>query len=74
MPIVFPASISAGAEVVEPHLSFKEVSNPQKQNLFISKLNVCCEIIDSIDPAKQDLKRETLIELQVAPYKGRKGE
>ncbi|KAL6223965.1 hypothetical protein ACLB2K_002822 [Fragaria x ananassa] len=60
---VFPASIAAGAEVVEPHLSFKEVSNPQKQNLFISKLNVCCEIIDSSDPVKQDLKRETLIEL-----------
>ncbi|XP_050380539.1 serine/threonine protein phosphatase 2A 57 kDa regulatory subunit B' kappa isoform-like [Argentina anserina] len=60
---VFPASIAAGPEVVEPHLSFKEVSNPQKQNLFISKLNVCCEIVDSSDPGKQDLKRETLIEL-----------
>ncbi|KAL6274738.1 hypothetical protein ACE6H2_025430 [Prunus campanulata] len=60
---VFPSSIAAGAEAVEPHLSFKEVSNPQKHNLFISKLNLCCEFIDSSDPVKQDVKRETLIEL-----------
>lgn len=61
--VVFPASIGAGAEAVEPHLSFKDVSNPQKQNLFISKLNLCCDVIDLNDTAKQDLKRETLIEL-----------
>ncbi|XP_024023053.1 serine/threonine protein phosphatase 2A 57 kDa regulatory subunit B' kappa isoform-like [Morus notabilis] len=60
---VFPASITAGAEVVEPHLSFKDVSNPQKQNLFISKLNLCCEVVDYNDSVKQDLKRDTLIEL-----------
>ncbi|KAM1389665.1 hypothetical protein ACFX13_018013 [Malus domestica] len=60
---VFPSSIAAGAEAVEPHLSFKEVSNPQKHSLFISKLNLCCEFVDSSDPVKQDLKRETLIEL-----------
>lgn len=61
--VVFPASIAAGVEAVEPHLSFKDVSNPQKQNLFISKLNLCCDVIDFNDTAKQDLKRETLIEL-----------
>lgn len=60
---VFPASIAAGAEAVEPHLSFKDVSNQQKQNLFVSKLNLCCEVIDFNDTVKQDIKRETLIEL-----------
>lgn len=64
---VFPSSILAGVEAVEPHLSFKDVSNPQKQNLFISKLNFCCEASDFSDPQKnsveQDLKRQTLLEL-----------
>ncbi|KAJ0030925.1 serine/threonine protein phosphatase 2A 57 kDa regulatory subunit B' kappa isoform-like isoform X1 [Pistacia vera] len=64
---VFPASIMAGVEAVEPHLSFKDVSNQQKQNLFVSKLNLCCEVSDFSDPeknnAQQDLKRQTLIEL-----------
>eukprot|EP00257_Ricinus_communis_P014778 XP_015572536.1 serine/threonine protein phosphatase 2A 57 kDa regulatory subunit B' kappa isoform isoform X1 [Ricinus communis] len=63
---VFPASIMAGVEAVEPHLSFKDVSNVQKQSLFISKLNFCCES-DFSDPdknaAQQDLKGQTLIEL-----------
>ncbi|WCJ29724.1 Serine/threonine protein phosphatase 2A 57 kDa regulatory subunit B' kappa isoform [Euphorbia peplus] len=64
---VFPSSIMAGAEAVEPHLSFKDVSNIQKQSLFICKLNFCCEVSGSTDPdkyaAQQDLKRQTLIEL-----------
>ncbi|KAF5748629.1 Serine/threonine protein phosphatase 2A 57 kDa regulatory subunit B' iota isoform 1 [Tripterygium wilfordii] len=64
---VFPASIMTGVEAVEPHLSFKDVSNQQKQNLFISKLNMCCEVSDVNDPDKnsveQDLKRQTLLEL-----------
>ncbi|KAE8675904.1 Serine/threonine protein phosphatase 2A 57 kDa regulatory subunit B' iota isoform [Hibiscus syriacus] len=64
---VFPASIMAGAEAVDPNLSFKDVSNPQKQNLFISKLNLCSEVSDFNDPdkatPKQDLKCQTLIEL-----------
>lgn len=64
---VFPASIMAGVEAVEPHLSFKDVSNLQKQNLFVSKLNFCCEVYDFSDPDKlaahQDLKRQTLIDL-----------
>ncbi|KAB1996445.1 hypothetical protein ES319_D13G232100v1 [Gossypium barbadense] len=64
---VFPASIMAGVEAVEPNLSFNNVSNPQKPNLFISKLNLCCEACNSSDPdkgtAEQDLKHRTLVEL-----------
>jgi len=65
--VVFPASMSAGVEAVDPCLSFKDVSNTQKQSLFISKLNLCCKIYDMSDPDKstteQDLKRQTLLEL-----------
>ncbi|KAI4335803.1 hypothetical protein L6164_014412 [Bauhinia variegata] len=65
--VVFPASMNAGVEAVDPHLSFKDVSNTQKQNLFISKLNLCCKVYDMSDPdkncAEQDVKRQTLIEL-----------
>ncbi|KAK8545211.1 hypothetical protein V6N13_066503 [Hibiscus sabdariffa] len=64
---VFPASIMAGSEAVEPNLAFNDVSNPQRPNLFISKLNLCCEVSNSSDPdkttAEQDLKRQTLVEL-----------
>ncbi|GMI97701.1 hypothetical protein like AT5G25510 [Hibiscus trionum] len=64
---VFPASIVVGVGAVEPNLSFTDVSNPQKQNLFISKLNLCCEVSDFSNPDKtsagQDLKRQTLLEL-----------
>lgn len=64
---VFPASIMGGVEAVEPHLSFKDVSNLQKQNLFVSKLNLCCDASDYPDSdkngAEQDIKRQTLIEL-----------
>ncbi|KAJ6673710.1 SERINE/THREONINE PROTEIN PHOSPHATASE 2A PP2A REGULATORY SUBUNIT B [Salix viminalis] len=64
---VFPASMMAGMEAVDPHLSFKDVSNLQKQNLFVSKLNLCCEVSDCSDPDKnavqQDLKHQVLIDL-----------
>ncbi|KAL4339382.1 hypothetical protein GQ457_08G000390 [Hibiscus cannabinus] len=64
---VFPASIMAGSEAVEPNLAFNDVSNPHRPNLFISKLNLCCEVSNSSDPdkttAEQDLKRQTLVEL-----------
>lgn len=64
---IFPASVTAGMEVVEPYLSFKDVSNAEKQNLFVSKLNLCCVVVDFTDPDKNhvenDLKRQTLIEL-----------
>ncbi|XP_023521609.1 serine/threonine protein phosphatase 2A 57 kDa regulatory subunit B' kappa isoform-like isoform X1 [Cucurbita pepo subsp. pepo] len=58
---VFPASIAA--EAVDPHLSFKDVPNPQKQNLFVSKLNYCCEVFDLNNMEKQDLKRQMLIDI-----------
>ncbi|KAF8393311.1 hypothetical protein HHK36_021552 [Tetracentron sinense] len=61
---VFPASVVAG---IEPLLSFKDVSNTEKQNLFVSKLNLCCVVLDFNDPnnnaLEKDLKRQTLIEL-----------
>ncbi|CAJ1975430.1 unnamed protein product [Sphenostylis stenocarpa] len=65
--VVFPASLSAGVEAVDPHISFNDVSNIQKQNLFISKLNLCCSVYDISCPGKncaeQDLKQQTLVEL-----------
>ncbi|KAK7327623.1 hypothetical protein VNO77_21707 [Canavalia gladiata] len=64
---VFPASLSAGMEAVDPHTSFKDVLNTHKQNLFISKLNLCCRVYDTSDPDKncieKDVKRQTLLEL-----------
>ncbi|XP_020239240.1 serine/threonine protein phosphatase 2A 57 kDa regulatory subunit B' kappa isoform [Cajanus cajan] len=65
--VVFPASLNAGVEAVDPHISFKDVSNNQKQNLFISKLNLCCRVYDPSHPDKncteQDVKHQTLVEL-----------
>ncbi|KAF7838624.1 serine/threonine protein phosphatase 2A 57 kDa regulatory subunit B' kappa isoform-like [Senna tora] len=65
--VVFPASMNAGVEAVDPNLSFKDVSNTQKQNLFISKLNLCCKVYDMSDPdknsAEQEVKRQTLVDL-----------
>ncbi|KAJ8750451.1 hypothetical protein K2173_015590 [Erythroxylum novogranatense] len=64
---VFPSGIMAGVEAVEPHLSFKDVSNVQKQSLFVSKLNLCCEVSDFTESDKNDsqhdLKHQSLIEL-----------
>ncbi|KAA8523073.1 hypothetical protein F0562_009496 [Nyssa sinensis] len=64
---IFPSSITAGVEVVDPHIPFKEVSNSEKQYLFVCKLNICCSVYDFSDPdsnsAKKDLKRQTLMEL-----------
>lgn len=65
--VIFPASVMTEMEVVEPYLSFKDVSNAEKQNLFVSKLNLCCAIYDYSDLDKNleeiDLKRQALIEL-----------
>ncbi|KAI9125888.1 hypothetical protein K1719_003306 [Acacia pycnantha] len=65
--VVFPASMNAGVEAVDPNLSFKDVSNTQKQNLFISKLNLCCKVYDMSDldknSAEQDHKRQTLVDI-----------
>ncbi|KAL9314340.1 hypothetical protein ACSQ67_019792 [Phaseolus vulgaris] len=64
---VFPASLSAGVEAVDPHVSFKDVSNIQKHNLFISKLNLCCSVYNINYPDKnckeEDVKHQTLVEL-----------
>ncbi|QCE14084.1 serine/threonine protein phosphatase 2A 57 kDa regulatory subunit B' kappa isoform-like [Vigna unguiculata] len=60
--VVFPASLSAGVEAVDPHISFKDVSNIQKQNLFISKLNLCCSVYDK-NCTEQDVKHQILVEL-----------
>uniref|UniRef100_A0A1D1ZDJ9 Serine/threonine protein phosphatase 2A regulatory subunit n=1 Tax=Anthurium amnicola TaxID=1678845 RepID=A0A1D1ZDJ9_9ARAE len=61
---VFPASVVAG---IEPLLSFKEVPSQEKQNLFISKLNICCVVFDFNDLSKnsveKDLKRQVLLDL-----------
>ncbi|KAI4380682.1 hypothetical protein MLD38_006845 [Melastoma candidum] len=64
---VFPASLTTGAEAVDPFMSFKDVSNSQKQNLFISKLSLCCEVYDFADPDKNyteiNCKHDMLVEL-----------
>uniref|UniRef100_A0A1D1XNB6 Serine/threonine protein phosphatase 2A regulatory subunit n=1 Tax=Anthurium amnicola TaxID=1678845 RepID=A0A1D1XNB6_9ARAE len=61
---VFPSTVVTG---IEPFLSFRDVPDQEKQNLFISKLNLCCVVFDFGDPNKdsveKDLKRQALIEL-----------
>nr|CAD1823592.1 unnamed protein product [Ananas comosus var. bracteatus] len=61
---VFPSSVVAG---IEPLVSFKDVPNGEKPNLFVSKLNLCCIVFDFSDPnknsAEKDIKRQTLLEL-----------
>lgn len=61
---IFPSSVVAG---IEPLLSFKDVLNPEKQSLFLTKANLCCVIFDfsdpDSDPTHKDLKRRTLSEL-----------
>ncbi|XP_047334431.1 serine/threonine protein phosphatase 2A 59 kDa regulatory subunit B' gamma isoform-like [Impatiens glandulifera] len=47
--------------------SFRDVPNSEKQNLFLSKLKMCCIIFDFSDATKnlkeKDIKRQTLLEL-----------
>ncbi|KAI0508139.1 hypothetical protein KFK09_014273 [Dendrobium nobile] len=61
---VFPSSVVAG---IEPLLSFRDVSNAEKSNLYISKLNICSVVFDFSDPdknsAEKDIKRQTLVDL-----------
>ncbi|KAK1259328.1 Serine/threonine protein phosphatase 2A 57 kDa regulatory subunit B' iota isoform [Acorus gramineus] len=65
---VFPASLVAG---IEPLLNFKDVTSTEKQNLFITKVNLCCVVFDFSDTTpgnngntnEKDLKRQALIEL-----------
>ncbi|XP_052199951.1 serine/threonine protein phosphatase 2A 57 kDa regulatory subunit B' kappa isoform-like [Diospyros lotus] len=64
---IFPSSNGTVVEMVEPHISFKDISNSEKQNLFISKLNLCCSVYDFNNSGKnceeKDVKRQTLVEL-----------
>ncbi|XP_048438524.1 serine/threonine protein phosphatase 2A 57 kDa regulatory subunit B' kappa isoform-like [Pyrus x bretschneideri] len=61
---VFPASVVAG---IEPLVPFKDVPTPEKMNLFVSKVSLCCVTFDFTDPSKnsieKDVKRQTLLEL-----------
>jgi serine/threonine-protein phosphatase 2A regulatory subunit B' len=61
---VFPSSVVAN---IEPLVSFKDVPNSAKQNLFVSKLSLCCVVFDFSDPDKssveKDVKRQTLLDL-----------
>jgi serine/threonine-protein phosphatase 2A regulatory subunit B' len=61
---VFPSSVVAD---IEPLVSFKDVPNSEKQNLFVSKLSLCCVVFDFSDPDKssveKDVKRQTLLDL-----------
>lgn len=63
---IFP-STNAGMEMLDPHLSFKDVSNSEKQNLFVSKLNLCCIVYDfnysDENCAERDFKSQALLEL-----------
>lgn len=60
---VFPAN----GTTYEPLASFREVPTSERQNLFMSKLNMCCVVFDFSDPSKnvreKDIKRQTLLEL-----------
>uniref|UniRef100_A0A0C9RW41 Serine/threonine protein phosphatase 2A regulatory subunit n=1 Tax=Wollemia nobilis TaxID=56998 RepID=A0A0C9RW41_9CONI len=60
---VFPAN----GTTYEPLASFREVPASERQNLFISKLNLCRVVFDFSDPNKnvreKDIKRQTLLEL-----------
>ncbi|KAK1410062.1 hypothetical protein QVD17_36595 [Tagetes erecta] len=45
----------------------KDVPDPEKENLFIRKLNMCCVVYDFTDPTKnlneKEIKRQCLVEL-----------
>nr|GMC97333.1 serine/threonine protein phosphatase 2A 57 kDa regulatory subunit B' theta isoform-like [Ipomoea batatas] len=58
---------SLGVSPYEALPSFRDVSNSEKQSLFIKKLNLCSVPFDFTDPTKnlkeKDIKRQTLVEL-----------
>ncbi|GER33302.1 serine/threonine protein phosphatase 2Aregulatory subunit B [Striga asiatica] len=60
--------------------SFRDVPNGEKQNLFIRKMNLCCQVFDFTDPTKdvkeKEIKRQTLVELvdYIASANGKFGE
>lgn len=63
-----PFPVSSGAyEFYEPLPLIRDVPSSERQNLFIRKLKLCCEILDFSDATKQnkekEIKRQTLQEL-----------
>ncbi|KAK1417291.1 hypothetical protein QVD17_26417 [Tagetes erecta] len=61
---IFPTS---NGDMIQPHLSFKDVQNSEKQRLLISKLNLCSNVYDFNDHEKdnveKDQKRQVLVEI-----------
>ncbi|XP_076909492.1 serine/threonine protein phosphatase 2A 57 kDa regulatory subunit B' kappa isoform-like isoform X1 [Bidens hawaiensis] len=61
---IFPTSNS---DMIQPHLSFKDVQNSEKSRLLISKLNLCSIVYDFNDQDKdnteKDQKRQLLVEI-----------
>ena len=61
---VFPTSVVAG---IQPLVSFKDVPNLEKMNLFVSKVSLYCVTFDFTNSSKnsveKDIKRRTLVEL-----------
>ncbi|XP_072959798.1 serine/threonine protein phosphatase 2A 57 kDa regulatory subunit B' kappa isoform-like [Typha angustifolia] len=61
------AAIERAPTAMEPQMSFKDVKDEEKQSLFLSKLNLCCVILDfsdrNKDSTEKDSKRQTLMEL-----------
>ncbi|KAL2505306.1 Serine/threonine protein phosphatase 2A 57 kDa regulatory subunit B' theta [Abeliophyllum distichum] len=62
------AKVNGNAVVAYEALpSFRDVTNSEKQILFIKKLNLCCVVFDFTDPTKnlkeKDIKKQTLVEL-----------
>ncbi|XP_042392627.1 serine/threonine protein phosphatase 2A 57 kDa regulatory subunit B' kappa isoform-like [Zingiber officinale] len=60
---IFPSSVVTS---IDPLLLFNDVSDTEKQNLFVSKLNLCCVVFDFSDPnknsAEKDKKRQALLD------------
>ncbi|KAG6490796.1 hypothetical protein ZIOFF_052109 [Zingiber officinale] len=61
---IFPSSVVTS---IEPLLTFRDVPAAEKQNLFLSKLNLCNAIFDFSDPNKnsseKEMKRQALLDL-----------
>ncbi|KAL6518760.1 hypothetical protein OROHE_017513 [Orobanche hederae] len=60
-------SLTTGTVSYEALPSFRDVPNPEKHNLFVRKLMMCCVVLDFSDPTKnskeKDIKRQMLVEL-----------
>ncbi|KAM0018099.1 putative protein phosphatase 2A, regulatory B subunit, B56, armadillo-like helical [Helianthus debilis subsp. tardiflorus] len=61
---IFPTS---NGDMIQPHLSFKDVQSSEKSRLLISKLNLCSIVYDFNDQDKdnveKDQKRQVLVEI-----------